>query len=238
MESSLITEGAARLLPYTEMVTLVGGSLMGRFAKTFGAALVLFTIGAGSTAQATWFGMPRMLKSQFDHVVFKAAVMGPFAYTHFCLRYAEDCREHGHVFKRPHPVVLTETRWKELAEINQRVNRSIMPQAYINDKTYDTWRIAPARGDCNDYAVTKRHELLTRGWPSRSVLLAEVITTWGEHHMVLIVRTDAQDFILDNLNANIKPWSKTPYEWVRMESPIYRGLWTTIKTPAEQTASL
>ncbi len=213
---------------------------MGRLSKSIFAVLALFAIVAASTAQATWFGLPRILKSQYDHVVFKAAVLGPFAYTHFCLRYADDCREHGHVFRRPHPIALTESRWKDLVEINQRVNRSITPRAYINDKTYDTWRIAPTHGDCNDYAVTKRHELLARGWPSRSVLLAEVVTTWGQHHLVLIARTDAQDFVLDNLSSNVKPWSKTPYDWVRVESPIYRGIWSTIKTPtpAERTASL
>jgi predicted transglutaminase-like cysteine proteinase len=211
---------------------------MGQVGKFICIALALFAIGAGSAAQATWFGLPRMLKSQFDHVVFKAAVLGPFAYTHFCQRYADDCREHGHVFRRPHPVVLTAARWKDLVEINQQVNRSITPRRYIHDTTYDTWRIAPTQGDCNDYAVTKRHELLARGWPSRSVLLAEVVTTWGEHHLVLVVRTDAQDFVLDNLNANIKTWSKTPYQWVRVESPIYRGIWSTIKAPAERTATL
>jgi predicted transglutaminase-like cysteine proteinase len=211
---------------------------VGRIGKSLFTALALFAIGSGSTAQATWFGMPRMLKSQFDHVVFKSAVLGPFAYTHFCLRYADDCREHGHAFRRPRPVALTETRWKDLVEVNQQVNRAITPRPYINDKTFDTWRIAPTHGDCNDYAVTKRHELLARGWPSRSVLLAEVVTTWGEHHLVLVVRTDTQDFILDNLNANIKTWSKTPYQWVRMESPTYPGLWSTIKAPSQQTASL
>lgn len=204
------------------------------------ASATLFVLAAGlfSEAQAAWFGLPRVLKSQFDHISFKSAVLGPFAYTHFCLRYADDCREHGHAFRRPRPVVLTDARLKELAQINQKVNRSIIPHAYINDTSYDTWRIAPAQGDCNDYAVTKRHELLARGWPSRSVLLAEVVTTWGEHHLVLVVRTDKQDLVLDNLNANIKTWSKTPYQWVRIESPTYRSLWSTIKTPAEISASL
>jgi len=39
---------------------------------------------------------------------------------------------------------------------------------------YDTWRIALLSGDCNDYAVTKRHELLA------ILLLAEVVTPRGE----------------------------------------------------------
>jgi predicted transglutaminase-like cysteine proteinase len=45
----------------------------------------------------------------------------------------------------------------------------------------------PSSGDCNDYAVTRRHDLIARGWPARSLLLAEVITSWGEHHLVVVV---------------------------------------------------
>ena len=65
---------------------------------------------------------------------------------------------------------------------------------------------------CHDYAVTKRHELLTRGWPSRSLLLAEVVVPWGEHHLILVVRTSDGDLVLDNLNPGIKSWSRTPYK--------------------------
>jgi hypothetical protein len=37
--------------------------------------------------------------------------------------------------------------------------------------------IAPKAGDCNDYAVTKRHQFLTRGWTARALLLAEVLVS-------------------------------------------------------------
>jgi predicted transglutaminase-like cysteine proteinase len=29
--------------------------------------------------------------------------------------------------------------------------------------------VSPPAGDCNDYAVTKCHQPLTRGWPSRAL---------------------------------------------------------------------
>jgi predicted transglutaminase-like cysteine proteinase len=62
-------------------------------------------------------------------------------------------------------------------------------------------------GDCNDYAVTKRHDLI----PQRlaCTLLAEVITGWGEHHLVVVARAKAADLVIDNLDANIKPWTRT-----------------------------
>jgi predicted transglutaminase-like cysteine proteinase len=89
------------------------------------------------------------------------------------------------------------------------------------------WLVAPKAGDCNDYAVTKRHELLARGWPSRSLLLAEVVISSGEHHLVLVVRTRDSDLVLDNLNENIRHWSKTGYQWVRVQMPSNPKFWRT-----------
>ena len=191
------------------------------------ASLAILSLGAQSS-QAAFFSYPQALKAHVQRVTFNAPVMAPFAYTHFCLRYADDCRIHGRQFHRPRPFALTKARWTDLVLVNKQVNVSITPHAYRNDNSYDTWRIGPQAGDCNDFAVTKRHELLARGWPSRALLLAEVVTTWGEHHLVLLVHTATQDYVLDNLNANIKLWSKTPYSWVRMQSPSDAVLWTSI----------
>ena len=88
--------------------------------------------------------------------------------------------------------------------------------------------VGPRAGDCNDYAVTKRHELLARGWSARSLLLAEVAIDSGEHHLVLVVRTGDGDFVLDNLSAHIRPWSKMSYRWLRIQSPKNPNYWSTI----------
>ena len=80
----------------------------------------------------------------------------------------------------------------------------------------------------NDYAVSKRHDLLRRGWPSRVLLLGEVVVSSGEHHLVLLVRTRSGDLVLDNLTSQIKPWSRTSYRWVRVQSPGRDGLWATV----------
>ena len=183
----------------------------------------------GIGAEAAVPGIPRAAVVPAERVAFKDTVMGPFAYTHFCMRYADDCRIHGFSFRRPKPVAMTKARWRDLMEINRSTNAAIAPKRYVNDTSFDTWRVAPRTGDCNDYAVTKRHELLARGWPSRALLLAEVVTPWGEHHLVLLVRTEERDFVLDNLNANIRIWSKTGYRWCRVQSPTVPELWATIK---------
>ncbi len=99
--------------------------------------------------------------------------------------------------------------------------------------TFEEWLIAPQAGDCKDYAITKRHELLERGWPSRALLLSEVIVPDGEHHLVLVVRTKDGDLVLDNLNASIRPATMTfrQYQWVRMEMPQNPKFWARVRMP-------
>ena len=123
---------------------------------------------------------------------------------------------------------LTAERWADLKEVNQIVNREIIPERNELGLAGETWLINPGRGDCNDYAVSKRHELLDRGWPARALLLSEVVVNSGEHHLVLVVRTNNGDMVLDNLTPQIKPWSRVPYRWVRVQLPSNAKLWATI----------
>jgi predicted transglutaminase-like cysteine proteinase len=161
---------------------------------------------------------------------FQTPTAEPFAFTHFCLRYADDCRVHD--ASSDEALASSDARWNKLAEVNDEVNHSITPHANGTRIGYDAWRIAPPSGDCNDFVITKRHELLAHGWPSRSLLLAEVVTQKGEHHLVLVARLDNQDVVLDNLTPAIRPWSETPYSWVRAQSPENPENWVTVSTSA------
>ncbi len=201
---------------------------MYRSIKLLMAGVTLASSLVSSQADAAWFGYPKALKSQYERISFQTPAVAPFAYTHFCLRYADECKVHGHAFRKPQAVELTEGLWSDLVEVNKSVNHAIRPQAYANRTSFDTWRIAPNRGDCNDFAVTKRHELLARGWPSRALLLAEVITSWGEHHLVLVARTGSRDVVLDSLSPAIRDWSQTSYNWVRIQSPNDPEMWSTV----------
>jgi predicted transglutaminase-like cysteine proteinase len=71
--------------------------------------------------------------------------------------------------------------------------------------------------------------LLVRGWPARALLLSEVVVNSDEHHLILVVRTKGGDLVLDNVTQIIKPWSRVPYRWVRMQMPNSK-LWATIAT--------
>ena len=167
-----------------------------------------------------------MAQGPANFVALGRPVLGPLAYTHFCMRYPAECRALGSTTSQP--VSLVGTRAAELAGVNARVNRTIAPMRQVGDRSYDTWRLSPRAGDCNDYAVTKRHQLMGLGWPSRALLLSEVITPWGEHHLVLLVRTSAGDLVLDNLDKRIRRWDMLPYGWVRVQMPSEPMLWAVV----------
>ena len=150
------------------------------------------------------------------------------AFVRFCMRTPQDCNVHGKRLQ-PELFLLTKKRREELEKVNRDVNRAIRPRANHNGVVAEEWLVAPREGDCNDYAVTKRHNLLSLGWPSRSLLLAEVVIPSGEHHLVLVVRTHQGDFVLDNLNENVQTVSQIPYEWVRAQQAKNPNFWSNIK---------
>lgn len=153
--------------------------------------------------------------------------LAPVAFTRFCFSYKDDCRIHnpGNNFKTG---MLSIPRLNQLVEVNRDVNHAIAPKDDEGGVLSERWRIWPTAGPCYDYAITKRHELLARGWPSSVLLLAEVVVPWGEHHLVLVVRTEKGDLVLDNLTEHIKLWSDTYYQWVRIQSPSNPELWSEV----------
>jgi len=202
---------------------------MPQFVKLVVFVTVATSMVWSSVSQAAFFGLPRALGHQLARIGFDKPALPPLGHTFFCLRYPEDCTVQGTDFRRRN-IALTDERWNELNVINRAVNRDIVPDENVTDE----WRIAPEIGDCKDYAVTKRHELLVRGWPARTLLLSEVIVPSGAHHLVLVVRTKDVDLVLDNLNANIRPVAMTyhQYEWVRIETPQNPRFWAAVSLPS------
>jgi predicted transglutaminase-like cysteine proteinase len=181
-----------------------------------------------SVAYTPFHGLLPKVKSKVARIAFDAPALAPIAYTRFCMKYTDDCKVRRMAFRRP-GIVMTQARWAELVSVNGMINKSIAPEEHVGDVIGLNWSLYPKSGDCKEYASTKRHELLGRGWPSRALLLAEVIIRSGEHHMVLVVRTLAGDFVLDNLNKDIRPWTSAPYQWVRIQSPSHPLFWSTIR---------
>jgi predicted transglutaminase-like cysteine proteinase len=173
-------------------------------------------------------GTPELLRSDMRFIRLNVPTLAPMAFTQFCLRYTGECRPRRLLF-RGGRLKLTGWRWAELELVNRRVNMSIVPQRNNEGLAGQKWSLSPPFGDCNDYAVTKRHELIARGWPSRAVLLSEVVTSLGEHHLVTVVRASGGDLVLDNLTSLIVPWFEKPYHWLRIQTPGNPLYWSSIR---------
>lgn len=202
------------------------------------ATAAFCAISGASVSNAAFFSFPRMLGEQASRIGFENPVLAPMGHIRFCVQYPDDCRASTLDFRRRN-IALSVARWDELNEINREVNRDIAPDPTLGPQT-ELWKIAPASGNCHDYAVTKRHELLSRGWPSQDLLLAEVVVPSGEHHLILVVRTKDADLVLDNLNANIRTAAMTrrQYRWIRIESPYNPKFWLNVTVPSPLRTSM
>ena len=176
---------------------------------------------------ASLASIPNVLQHGIQSIRFDVPTLAPMAFTQFCLKYANECKPQRLAF-RGGRLKLTNRRWAELENVNRAVNLSILPERNEDGLAGEKWLLGPVFGDCNDYAVTKRHQLIARGWPARAVLLSEVVTVSGEHHLVAVVRTNGDDLVLDNLTNRIMPWFQKPYQWVRIQTPKNPNYWASI----------
>lgn len=165
------------------------------------------------------------MKPAIQFIRFDEPTLAPMAFTQFCLKYPAECKPQR---SRDDRVELNTASWLELEDVNHGVNASIQPERNREGLAGEKWVLGPPRGDCNDYAVTKRHQLMSRGWPARDLLLSEVVTVAGEHHLVMVVRTSGGDLVLDNLTDQIVPWSRTTYRWVRIQTPKDPNYWSSV----------
>ncbi len=162
-------------------------------------------------------------------IIEASPTLAPFQHVRFCLRYPSDCKSDATESGR---IELTADNLELLNGVNHSVNTSIAPMSKdYGANLQDGWTIAPTSGDCNDYAVTKRHELLQSGLPARALRLSVVKTASGIGHLVLVVATTKGDLVLDNLTETIRPWQNTDYHWLKIQSTTDARFWHEVKTP-------
>ena len=148
----------------------------------------------------------------------------PPAFASFCSREPGLCSTSGG--KRV--VALKPRLSTELRQVNRSVNSRIKERSDIsNVGKDDDWRVPVAYGDCEDFAILKKRELLKRGWPA-SALLLTVARYRGEGHTVLTVRTSAGDLILDNITSSVRDWSSTPYNYFARQAQGNGHRWERI----------
>ncbi|QAY77491.1 transglutaminase-like cysteine peptidase [Sphingosinicella sp. BN140058] len=85
-----------------------------------------------------------------------------------------------------------------------------------------------ATGDCEDIALQKQQELIAAGLPAERLFLAVVFSSRLGLHTVLVVRGEDGDIVLDSATGAIRPWHKTGYSWLRVQSPEDKLSWRRV----------
>jgi predicted transglutaminase-like cysteine proteinase len=154
------------------------------------------------------------------------ATTQPVGHYDLCQRMPSECMQFSGSAR---PLVLTPKSWTLLQSVNNAANADIEP---ITDQDLwgvpELWSYPQNRGDCEDYVLLKRRQLMARGVSGHDLLITVVRQQNGDGHAVLTVRTDRGDFVLDNLEPAILLWNKTPYRFLKRQSVDAPAQWVSI----------
>lgn len=159
----------------------------------------------------------------------------PFGWVDFCQRYRGECADDDRLAR---DIDLSAAVYKKIISINAWVNKNIDPVS-DNDhwRAIDRWDYpSDGKGDCEDYALLKRHMLIAEGFPREALLLTVVKEKNGDGHSVLTVRTNRGEFVLDNLSDQVKPWNTAPYRFVKRQSQTNQNVWVALGAPTSEPA--
>jgi predicted transglutaminase-like cysteine proteinase len=187
------------------------------FFKALIAGLVATAIGGGSEQSQS--------AGEIGKIEFGQPTTIPNGYYDLCVALPDLCRMRtGQIpTTEDGSVALTSAAMAQLESVNAIVNATIRP-AYR-----DAWTPGEPVGDCKDFAMTKRQRLIDAGWPTSALPTAIVLTPSGQRHLVLVARTSERDFVLDNLTADIVPWSRVSYAWEKIQSPTDGLTWRVLR---------
>lgn len=151
----------------------------------------------------------------------------PVGHYEFCQRLPGECRQ---MTPKEPPVVLSRKLWAEIIEVNNSVNTRIMPKTDLENYGVEDYWTFPDNGygDCEDYALEKRRELMSAGVPAGDLLITVARLANGDGHAVLTVRTSLGEFILDNLETKVLSFADTDYTYLKRQSAENSGVWVTI----------
>jgi len=157
----------------------------------------------------------------------------PYAFWRFCEEFPSDCAKQRAIEAR---FDAAGSRMDELDTINRSVNHAIEP---VTDMELygvsDYWTLpASGKGDCEDYALLKRHLLMEAGWPASALLITVVLDERNEGHAILTARTMTGDYVLDNKTDQISLWHKTPYHFVMRQSFLDPKAWVALDPAQSQ----
>jgi predicted transglutaminase-like cysteine proteinase len=159
----------------------------------------------------------------------------PYGWFDFCNRYKSEC---GSPALPAEDINLTSKALKAIARVDLWVNKNVLP---LSDPDHwnevDQWDYPiDGYGDCEDFALLKRKLLIDEGFPRQALLMTVVKDTHGEGHAILTVKTNRGEFVLDNLNDDVRAWDQTGYRFVKRQSQTDPNVWNNIGEPTEEPA--
>ncbi|HVZ05339.1 transglutaminase-like cysteine peptidase [Hyphomicrobium sp.] len=189
-----------------------------------GVALSFFAVAMPAAAQQVAIVSPATRAVEFMRIYGNS--QPPYGFVSFCERMPSECVARSHDTSR---LEATPERLSELDVVNRKVNHEIEPATDMEIYgVAEYWTIPKTRGDCEDYALLKRHILIARGWPSSDLLMTVVRDEKNEGHAVLTVRTTQGDYILDNKIDVVRLWNQTPYHYVMRQSYLDPKVWVSL----------
>lgn len=208
---------------------------MRRTGAAFIVAIVASSIGYNANAQETAaLTPPEQIINPSPYMRTYGSVQGPYGLDAFCTANPHECA-FGSVSAARFNA--SPSRLSELDQINRQVNRTIAPVSDLDHYgVADYWTLPKdGKGDCEDYALLKRHKLVALGWPANALLMTVVRDENGDGHAVLTARTAQGDFILDNKVDEIRLWTQTPYQYLMRQSSSDARVWLDLN-PADNAA--
>lgn len=146
----------------------------------------------------------------------------PSGFVDYCARNASECSEVSELAAAP--VELDPERFEQLTEVHWAATTSFR---YVSDQEQygrkEYWTLPTDAGDCEDLVLAMRHDLIVMGWPRSALRMSMAVTEKGENHLVLVVTTASGDYVLDNRQKRVLPWSALPYAWVKRQGPNQRA---------------
>jgi predicted transglutaminase-like cysteine proteinase len=183
----------------------------------------------------------RAAEADLSHIRATERASSPAGWRQFCAENPGDCRASGPAVSS---VALTPQRWQDLVDVNATFNRTIEPVSDMEQYgVEERWSYATSgAGDCEDYVLEKRRELMRRGWPSSVLLVTVVLDRSDLGHAVLTVETDRGEYVLDNQVSGVRLWSETGLTFVKRQSAGNPNAWLnlgwTVGDAAQLTAGL
>jgi predicted transglutaminase-like cysteine proteinase len=150
----------------------------------------------------------------------------PIGHYEFCRSHGDECAVRT---SRDVRVKLTPRLWNQLVAVNAAVNAAVIPAT--DEEIFgraEVWAYPGRYGDCEDYVLEKRRDLIGKGWPVGALLITVVRKKNGDGHAVLTVLTDRGDLVLDNLEDRVLVWTDTDYRYVKRQSEYDSGRWEAI----------